>query len=238
MSKIFNEMRTAAETGACPVKAAFFSLWLGFSAAAILPVSAGAEEGAGPGASLEAHCEARGLRLPEKKWAVLVKGSLTADPREIAGGREHMPAVIEEASKHPGYAVYVPVGLKSELFGQEGGTRLQISFWRAVNTNNQSFDRLGKKKTGLHGVYGYQTLVVNGIPVSAEINMPGQLQPAGSRILLGHDRLDKPALVSAPSKEDLTLSRESPVVLPEGEFLFVYSDCRAKYKAREGASEE
>ena len=134
-----------------------------------------------------------------------------------AGGK-HIPAVKEEASKHPGSAVYVPVGIKSEFFGGPDGTRLQISFWRLINKNNKAFQGFGGRKTGLSEISAYQTLVINGIPVSARLDMPsGRMSPASSRILLGYDRLDKPALVSAPSEEDLTLERESPLVLPEGQ---------------------
>ena len=184
------------------------------------------------GASLEANCEAAGLRMPEKKRAVIVKGSLKTDPDKIAGGKDHLPAVRDEAAKHPGGAVYVPVGLKSEFFGQPGGTRLQISFYRAINRNNQALQgESPQTKTGLHEIFAYQTLIVNGIPISSKLDMPDPHSPASSRILLGYDRLDKPALISALSREDLALAHEPPVVLPEGEFLFVYSSCRLKYTA-------
>ena len=215
------------------MKAVFSSLLIVFAA----PVSGGAfADKDKKDVSLEAHCEARGLRFPENEWAIIVEGSFAVDPREVADGQEHMPAVIEEAAKHPGSAVYVPVGVKSKIFGEPQGTRLQISFWRRINAHNQAFKGFalrGKKNRGLYEISGYQTLVVNGIPISAQLDMPGRRRPAHNRILLGHDRLDKPALVSAPSEEDLILQRESPVILPEGEFLFVYSDCRTKYTVKE-----
>ena len=208
------------------IKAAFSSLLIVLAASFAGSPSAGAKE---LDILLEAHCEARGLRPGKKEWVILAKGDLKTDPRTIADGDGHMPAVIEEASKHFGSAVYVPVGVKSRRFGDPGGTELQISLWRSINKYNKAF-KTRSKSVFVNEIYGYQTLVVNGIPISAQLEMPpDKTSVARSRILLGYDRLDKPALVSAYSEDDLTLQRKSPLVLPEGEFLFVYSDCRTKF---------
>ena len=168
-------------------------------------------------------CQVSGLLADKPSYRIIVDGVLVVDTNAIGRDasaekavQESLKAYVnkylynwtEEEQKQALENVCIPVGQRSKIFGEADGTRLQISAWRCHNSSSPYF---------------YQQVILNGLPP-----IGAYLKEGASRLLFGLDRVDKPGLVSAPTAADLHPERTSPLSLPEGEFKFIYSDCKMK----------
>ena len=168
--------------------------------------------------TLDIQCKLFGRDSETTKYRTVVSGHLSLDVSLIANKPDAQP-FIKMAEERYTKNIHVPLGERSKLFGEEGGTRLQISVW--------VMDKVPLKP------YASQTVTLNGLRSTADI----PLDSWGSRMMFNEDILDNPALVFAPSPEDLILE-QSPLILPEGSFEFLYSDCRVNWPDREPLNPE
>ena len=164
--------------------------------------------------TLGIECRLFGLHSETQTYQTIAKGALSVDVSQIADKPDAAPFIQRAEEKYPNSSIYIPLGERSQLFGEEGGTRLQISVWVADKTPDKP--------------YAFQVVTLNGLRIHSSI----YLEREHSRMILNTDRLDNPALVSAPSEEDL-ISEQSPLTLPEGVFDFLYSDCKVNWPDRE-----
>ena len=164
--------------------------------------------------ALDISCKLYGLNTEKNQYETVVEGQFSLDTDCIADKPNAAPFIKEAQERYPDFEVSMPLGNRSKLFRSPGGTQLGISVWIYHNDPDNP--------------YAFQTVNLNGFRVHSSIPLDSQY----SRMIFNTDRLDNPALVEAPSQEDLILTQE-PIILSEGVFKFLYSDCAVSWPDRE-----
>ena len=174
------------------------------------------------------HCRVSGFLKKSNGYKLIVEGSLTVsknlwisiDQSSRKSIEEKINAYIQNNGSHwteqkkQSFKVeaFVPVKIKSELFGVPGGTRLEIGM---------------EKYTGPDGnthFYFMKKIIINGLPVLAQITN------GIARLYFNETRSESDKLtVSFNSKGELLddkKAKEPSISTPEGLFNHIMSECR------------
>ena len=177
---------------------------------------------------LEAHgktfsieCTVFGLLEQSKKYEPIVKGNLVVNEQTLNELESTSVAINrkkqivkrycnhitdQQQQKECADRLFIPIGIRSQLFGKPEGIQLEISTWKGVGNDWPP--------------YSNQRIIINGLPV-----IQASIENNVGRLTFNNDTT---ASVDFSSTGELLPSYEkSPViVIPEGQFRFINSDCR------------
>lgn len=143
--------------------------------------------------NISIFCTVRGRHPETFNYQTVVSGILTIDPESIP--------LREPPSQVPGACT--PSGIVSHLFGNDGGTRLQIT----------------ASKCGTNNLYFSYKVILNGLPVV------GWLDPNFS----AHITFNEDGTSAAPgnyrTQDGSSIALDPLITVPEGTFSIIYLNC-------------
>ena len=157
-------------------------------------------------------------QLVDKSQTNILNGSLEVD--EDLGGINKIPAVksyLKNLVKDLGIDdICIPAGVRSELFGNPKGLQLKITAWKCIKEEE-------KEESGIDALYFSQKIYLNHLKDAPAI--VSYISPEGGRISLNEDPTDLFTFNIKGERLPRDSQEQKPIVLPEGQFSYIYSDC-------------
>lgn len=173
------------------------------------------------------QCKVFGLSTEDSKYKTIIEAEFGLEKETITKLKEK-PVVVDTIKKilDKGSSdeeiqkqlAYVPVSIDSDFFGSEKGTHLKLTVGLSLQLS-QDGDIINVPESSF---IAFQYITLNGVTIVSQIkNGYGRVlfNPSGpSYLTFDTDGNHTPK----PLK---SLNPLSPIITPEGEFHFIYSDC-------------
>ena len=175
--------------------------------------------------SVKVDCHISG-QLVDESYKTILNESLEVD--EDLGGIDKIPAVtsyLKNLVKELGDLgiddICMPVGVRSELFGNPKGLQLKITAWKCIKEEE-------KEERGIDALYFTQKIYLNHLKGAPAI--VSDISPEGGRIILNEDSTDMFTFNIEGERLPRDSQEQKPIVLPEGQFSYIYSSCELNYQ--------
>lgn len=162
--------------------------------------------------SVTVDCEVFG-HLVDGSFKTILNESWEVD--EELGGINKIPFVANSL-KNLGEGACMPVGVRSELFGNPKGLQLKITAWTCM-----------REEEGIDALYFQQKIYLKDTP-----QIVGFISPEG-QIGLNEDPTDRFTFNMQGEHLPRDSQEQKPIVLPEGQFSYINSYCKLNYDGDE-----